>query len=109
MPFTSDSVSRLEGFLGRGFVMTMERPSERHVTPSAHRVVGTLMAETAPATAPVDDARGADALADTVHAGTGETAGDREDAASAASFQGLMAADLACFEGGQRVKGMAED
>src|SRR5690242_6116560 len=107
MPFTSDSRSRLEGFLQRGFVTTMEQPSERHVTPSAHRIVGTLMAETAPATAPVHvlDTGVADAPADTGdpgHAGDAEVAGDaghsdscdscedRADAASAASFEALM-------------------
>ncbi|GAA2163994.1 hypothetical protein FHX52_2191 [Humibacillus xanthopallidus] len=138
MPFTSDSRSRLEGFLERGFVMTMEQRDERHVAPSAHRLVATLMSETAPATGPghVDHAGVADALADSedsgdagdgVHAGAAGDAGDavdavdaadadsvesledREDAASAASFEALMAADLAWFEGGQRVKGMAED
>ncbi|HET7799076.1 MAG TPA: hypothetical protein VFL38_01570 [Humibacillus xanthopallidus] len=115
MPFTSDSQSRLEGFLERGFVMTMDQSSERHVAPSVHRIVGALMAETAPATAPVDVADETDALADTGDAehtrdaGNPQSLEDREDAASAASFEALMAADLAWFEGGQRVKSMADD
>jgi hypothetical protein len=138
MPFTCDSQSSLEGSLERGFVVTLDERIERHVTPSAHRIVATLMAETAPAGGVdgagrvdgldrvetrsgvrVDGADGASgAGVDWVagraegHAGAAESdaaAEEAECAASAASFHAMMAADLAWFEGGQRVKGMAED
>ena len=91
MPFTCDSRSMLE----QGLVVTMPR-SERHVAPSAHRIVATLMAETAPAS---NDSEGC--VADSP-----DSAGE---AGSAAAFEAAMASDLAWFEGGQRVKGITDD
>ncbi|HET8987279.1 MAG TPA: HNH endonuclease signature motif containing protein [Humibacillus sp.] len=99
MPFTCDSRSMLE----QGLVVTMHGRSERHVTPSAHRTVATLMAETAPAVIEVPDA---DSAEENEEAGDADAAGE---AGGAAAFEALMASDLAWFEGGQRVKGMAED
>jgi hypothetical protein len=137
MPFTCDSRSSLE----QGLVVTMHESSGPHVMPSAHRVVATLMAETAAAEqsvfdartgreAPVDGAAAAGAARATAaadgagggdaaegasggDAAAGASGGDAAEGADgldeAATFEALMAADLAWFEGGQRVKGMADD
>ena len=71
MPFTCDSRSMLE----QGLVVTMRARSVRHVAPSAHRIVATLMAETAPAS---NDSEGC--IADSP-----DSAGE---AGSAAAFEG---------------------
>jgi hypothetical protein len=102
MPFMCTARSSVEQGFEDGLVMTLDRRIEEHLTPSVHRIVGTLIDETAPA--PDLDHR---AGSDPAHAP--EDVDDLEDEASAASFNTVMAAELARFEGGQRIKGMTDD
>jgi hypothetical protein len=147
MPFTTDVRSALE----HGITVTLATSttdtstvgdeaggcSRRHVLPSAHRVVATLMTETGgadptPASqclahhtsvshAEQDGAPGGDRVGaqpgaqDSAQPDAQDDAqvGDLDDAQAGdgdeAAFESSMAAELACFEGGQRVKGMVDD
>ena len=116
MPFTVDVRSRLE----QGLVVTMRQSSERRVTPSAHQVVAALMSPVAPALHPEpgvppgdESGDGSGAIPRRRAGGSGDASAggdaERADGESAALFEAAMAADLAWFEGGQRVKGIADD
>lgn len=115
MPFTVDVRSRLE----QGLVVTMRQSRERRVTRSAQQIVAALMSPDAPALHPEPGDASAGARtgvpAQRPHradadSGVAESADcESADVESAASFEAAMAADLGWFEGGQRIKGIADD
>ena len=112
MPFTFDVRSMLEDHL----VITMRAEKRPHLMPSAHQLVARLISRVAAESrddgldgegADREVAEGADDGVDSAaHVAAEEEAAEE---AEAARFESLMAADLAWFEGGQLVKGMADD